>query len=408
MSTESVLPDEPQSLSGETISRWLTLLMASACGLVAANLYYNQPLVGPIAHSLGLSPSVAGFIVTMAQIGYGVGLLLIVPLADLVENRRLILSVLSIAILALAAASVTHDAFLFLVSTLFIGIGSVVVQILVPFASHLAPEEAQGRVVGNVMSGLMFGIMLARPVASFITDATDSWRMVFVFSTVVMVVLALVLARALPRRQPAAVLGYGALLASMGTLVRDHPMLRRRSLYHACLFAAFSLFWTVTPLLLAGPDYGFTQSGIALFALAGVAGVVAAPIAGRIADRGHIVPASVFAMCAVAAAFLITHLAVPGTTLGIALLVAAAVVLDFGVTMNLVVGQRTIYALSSEGRSRINGIYMATFFTGGAIGSALGAWAYAHGGWTLASAIGMGMPGLALVYLSTEIFLRRK
>ena len=174
------------------ISRATTFLMAAACGLIAANLYYAQPLVKPISESLGLSPHIAGFLVTMTQIGYGIGLLLIVPLADLFENRRLILGVMGLGTLALIAAAFSTHAATFLPAALCIGIGSCAVQILVPFAAHLAPEAKRGQVVGNVMSGLMFGIMLARPIASFITELS-SWHVVYFFSIAVMVILGLVL-----------------------------------------------------------------------------------------------------------------------------------------------------------------------------------------------------------------------
>jgi predicted MFS family arabinose efflux permease len=380
---------------------WITLLMAAACGMIAANLYYAQPLVGLISADLGMSPGAAGLIVTMTQVGYGIGLLFLVPLGDLVENRKLIVSIMSVAVVALLGALLARNSLQFLAAALFIGIGSVSIQIIVPFAAHLAPDARRGQVVGNVMSGLMVGIMLARPVSSLITYFS-SWHVVFVLSIVMMVALALVLARALPKRQPPPGPNYAGLLASMVTLVRTTPILRRRALYQACMFGAFSLFWTTLPLWLASPAFGLTQSGIALVALAGAAGAVAAPIAGRIADRGWSRPASVIAMSLGLVGFLLTHIAEPGTTLSLCLLVAAAIVLDFGVSANLVLGQRMIYALGDEYRSRLNGLYMATFFCGGATGSGLGAWAFAHGGWPAASWIGLCLPVLALLYFATE------
>ena len=395
------LPDRPVA----SVPPWLVLLLAAACGLIVANVYYAQPLAGPISAALGLSPLAAGLIVTMTQIGYGAGLLLVVPLGDLFENRALTLTALAVAALALAAAAVATDALAFLTAALFIGVGSVAVQVLVPYAAHLAPEAVRGRVVGNVMSGVMFGIMLARPAASFITDEL-SWRAVFVISAAMMVALGGVLRTALPRRRPTARLRYVTLLGSMGRLARHTPVLRRRALYHACLFGAFSLFWTTTPLLLS-QTFLLSQSGIALFALAGVAGAVSAPIAGRVADRGWSRPATGLAMLAVAAAFPLSHLGPPGSAPALAALVAAAILLDFGVTANLVLGQRAIYALGAATRARLNGLYMATFFAGGAIGSALGGWAYARGGWMLASWIGLAMPMAALSYYLTEPPRRR-
>jgi predicted MFS family arabinose efflux permease len=389
------------------VSGGMTLLLATACGLIVANIYYAQPLIGPISAALGLSPQAAGLIVTLTQIGYGIGLLLLVPLGDLIENRKLVLGVMGVCILALLTAAATTHALPFLMAALCIGIGSVAVQILVPYAAHLAPEATRGRVVGKVMSGLMLGIMLARPVSSLITDLW-SWHAVFLLSAGVMVALALVLLRALPRRQPVHDLNYGALLASMGKLLADTPILRRRGLYQAFLFGAFSLFWTTVPLLLAGPAYRLSQTGIALFALAGVAGAVAAPIAGAIADRGWSRAASGLSMAAAALAFLMTQFATPGSPLALGLLVAAAILLDFGATANMVLGQRAIYMLGAALRGRLNGLYMAIFFVGGAIGSALGGWSYAQGGWRLAAWVGFCMPVAALLYYSREWTARKR
>jgi len=383
------------------ISPWLTLLLATACGLIAANLYYGQPLAGPISAELGMSPAAAGLIVTLTQIGYGLGLLLIVPLGDLFENRGLILTVIFAGAAALLAAGLVTHPLPFLAAALFIGLGSVAVQILVPYAAHMAPEAARGKVVGNVVSGLMLGIMLARPASSFIAQFS-SWHVVFYLSSAAMIVLMIVLALALPKRVPTSKLAYRHLLSSMGRLAVTTPILQRRALYQACMFGAFSVFWTTTPLLLAGPEFGLSQGGIALFALAGVAGAIAAPIAGRWADRGLTRPATIFALLLVSASFLMTHLAPHGSTLALGLLTAAAILLDFGVTTNLVLGQRAIFSLGPEYRNRLNGLYMATFFAGGAIGSAVGGWAFAHGGWWLTSWIGFALPVLALLYFTTE------
>ncbi|AJY44621.1 MFS transporter [Martelella endophytica] len=390
------------SISAEaSLPAGITFLLASACGLIVANLYYAQPLIGPIGQSLGFSPAASGLIVTLTQAGYGLGLLLLVPLGDLHENRRLVLTLMGIATLGLLGAALSPHALPFLAASLMIGLGSVAVQVLVPYAAHLAPEEGRGRAVGNVMSGLMLGIMLARPAASFIAEFAP-WQTVFWISAAAMLALALVLRRLLPQRAPQSNVHYGELLMSMVKLARTTRVLQRRAIYHAFLFAAFSLFWTVTPLLLGGPAFGLSQGGIALFALAGVAGAIASPIAGRIADRGWTKPATAFAMLAVAIAFLITHIVPLGSATSLGLLVAAAILLDFGVAANLTLGQRAIFALGAEYRSRLNGLYMATFFAGGAIGSAIGGVAYAQGGWALASWLGFALPILALLAFSTE------
>jgi predicted MFS family arabinose efflux permease len=396
----------PPSAPQPQVSAATILLLAAACGLLAANIYYAQPLIKPIAETLGLAPQAAGLIVTMTQIGYGVGLFFVVPLADLVENRRLVLVCVALCAVSLMAAAFATSPIAFLACAGAIGLGSAAVQILIPLSAHLAPDATRGRVVGAVASGLMIGVMGARPVSSFIASL-GSWRAVFVASAVMMVALGLVLARKLPVRAPETRMSYGALIASMARLAASTPILRLRAFYQACLFAAFSLFWTTTPLLLAGPDYRMTQRGIALFALAGVSGAIAAPIAGRLADRGWSRPATGGAILLVAAAFLATMMVEQGSTLALAVLVAAAVAVDFGVQGNFVLGLRAIFSLAPEARGRLNGVYLASLFAGGALGSAVGAWAYARGGWPLASRIGLALPLIALARIVVRLIFRR-
>jgi predicted MFS family arabinose efflux permease len=377
------------------VSPYTILTLAAACGLIVANIYYAQPLIAEIAQALGLAKGAAGLIVTMSQIGYGVGLLFVVPLGDLVENRRLILVSVTLSAVALACAAFAPTAAVFLVCAGVVGLGSVAVQILIPLAAHLASDPTRGRVVGMVSSGLMIGIMLARPVSSFIA-AQSSWRAVFALSAAAMVALAVVLSRSLPSRAPQTRMTYGELMGSMVHLVMATPILRRRAFYQACLFFAFSLFWTTIPLLLAGPHYGLTQNGIALFALAGVSGAIAAPIGGRVADRGWGRPATGCAIAIVALAMLGSILIPQGSLVAISLLVVAAIAIDFGVQANLVLGFRAIFSLAPDARGRLNGVYLSTAFVGGAIGSALGAWAYARGGWALACCVGLTPPLIAL------------
>lgn len=390
----------PADAARATPSAGITLLLAAACGLLAANLYYAQPLAGPIGASLGLSPGATGLIVTLTQIGYGVGLLFIVPLGDLVETRRLVRVLIALVTLALLGAGLSTRAAPFFTAVLGIGLMSVAAQVLVPYAAHLAPPQHRGRMVGNVMSGLLMGIMLARPVASFVAQA-GSWHTVFFLSAAAMVVLGVLLGAALPPRQPAATLPYRQLLTSMGHLARTSVVLRRRALYHAAMFGAFSVFWTTVPLRLAH-EFGLSQTGIALFALAGVAGAIASPIAGRLADAGRSRGATFFAMACAIAAFALSRTGAPGSPAALAALVAAGIVLDFGVTTNLVVGQRAIFTLGDELRSRLNGLYMATFFGGGAIGSAFGGLAFAQAGWPGVAWLGAGLPAAALAYAATE------
>ena len=399
MSTKTATANITPTTPG--VSSSTALLLATACGVVVANIYYAQPLVGPIADSLGLSLAAAGLIVTLTQLGYVIGLLLIVPLGDVTENRRLVLVLTGLSALALCGAALSTSPLPFLVAAFFIGVGSVAVQVVVTYAAQLATDATRGQIVGNVLGGGMLGIMLARPVASFVTELS-SWHVVFFGSAVVMLLLALVLWRALPQFVPTTELRYRELLASMGRLARTTPVLQRRALYHACLFGAFSIFWTTIPLLLA-EAFGLSQGGIALFALAGVAGAVAAPLAGRLADNGWTRPATVAAISSAVLSFLLTHFSSLSGSAGLALLVVAAVLLDAAVTTNLVLSQRAIFSLSAEHRGRLNGLFLATFFFGGAAGSAVGGWAYARGGWALTSWLGLALPLVALVFYGAEL-----
>lgn len=377
---------------------WMTFLLASACGLIVANLYFAQPLIGLISADVGLDKAAASFIVTLTQGGYCTGLLLLVPLGDLVENRRLIVTALGAVIVALLLAASAPGATLFLVASLLIGISAVAVQMLVPLAAHMAPDAIRGRVVGNVMSGLLAGIMLSRPVSSFIANAFG-WRAVFAGSAAAMVLLLIVLQRLLPQRRPDASHTYPELIGSLWTLLRGTPILRRRAAYQAALFASFTMYWTIVPLVLAGPHYGFTQAGIGLFALAGASGVLSAPLAGRMADKGWSHLATGVALVSVIIGFGMAHFGADGALLP---LLAGGVLLDLGVQANLVLGQRAIYALGAHTRSRLNGLYMAMFFAGGAVGSSISSYTYLHGGWETISWVGMAFPAAAFLFYLTE------
>jgi predicted MFS family arabinose efflux permease len=387
------------------ISSGMVALLAASTGLIVANLYYAQTLVGPISVATGLSAGAAGLIVTLTQIGYCLGLLFIVPLGDLLENRRLIFGALLLTAVALLVAACTSNAVIFLATSLCIGLGAVAAQILVPFAAHLTRESRRGEVVGKVMSGLLLGIMLARPVSSLIADHFG-WHVIYVLSAVATASLAFLLRSRLPLRQPTAVITYPALLRSMWHLLATTSVLRRRAAYHAGMFGAFSLFWTTAPLALASPTYHVSQTGIAIFALVGVAGAISSPVAGRLADAGHTRIATALALCLGLAGFALPLLGPVFGTLsrpvGIGLLALSSIILDMGVAANLVLGQRAIFVLGAHVRSRLNGLYMAIFFGGGALGSALGGWMFATHGWHATLLTGMLFPLAALLVFATE------
>jgi predicted MFS family arabinose efflux permease len=372
----------------------MVTLLAAACGIVVANIYYAQPLVGLIGAQVGLGPREASLIVSLTQLGYAAGLLLLVPLGDLLENRALVVVTVVCSIPALALAGLTHDGSVMLAAAVLIGVTSVAVQMLVPLAAHLTPEHRRGSVVGNVMSGLLFGILLARPAASIIASFS-SWRVVFYVSAVVMLCTAVLLRLTLPRRHPEAKQSYGALLATLFALPVKIPLLRQRAAVQSASFAGFSLFWTGVPLLLM-QQFHYSQRGVAVFALVGAAGALAAPIAGRLADRGLSAAGTVAGLLMVCGAFVLAL--VGGFAHSVVVLALSGVLLDAGVQSTLVFGQRAIYTLAPAIRSRLNGMFMAIFFVGGAAGSALTSPVLAHFGWPGICALGAAMPLLALVY----------
>jgi predicted MFS family arabinose efflux permease len=383
----------------------MVFFLAVSCGVIVANIYYSQPLVGLIAPSIGLGAGAASFIVALTQLGYAAGLLALVPLGDIVENRRLLTLTVATSIPALLIAGFAHSGAAFMIAGALIGLTSVAVQMLVPLAAHLAPDHQRGRIVGNVMSGLLAGILLARPIASLIAHSFG-WRAVFFASAIVMAAEALALRLILPKREPNADHHYFELLRSLLALPFNTPVLRRRAAYQAAAFGGFSLFWTATPLLLA-QKFAFTQRGIAVFALVGAAGALAAPISGRLADRNFGRPGTVVALLSIVAAFL---LAAWGGRAGhsVIALAGSGVLLDAGVQANLVFSQRAIYALAPEMRSRLNGIFMAIFFAGGAAASALVSPVLTRFGWPGICIIGALLPLLALLYFIIDSLQRRR
>jgi predicted MFS family arabinose efflux permease len=378
--------------------KWLVFIFACACGLMVANLYYSQPLISLIAPDIGLSTAAASLIVTLTQLGYCLGLLLLVPLGDLLENRKLVVLTTSGAIVALLITSFAPNATWFLLGSLLVGIGSASVQMLIPIAAHITPAAKRGRTVGNIMSGLLLGIMLSRPLAS-ITAHELGWRAVFEFSSGILLLLAIVLWFSIPTRKPQSHHHYFSLIASLWPLLKNTPILQRRALYQAALFASFTLFWTTVPILLAGPLFNLSQAGIALFALAGAAGAIAAPIAGRLADKGYTKIATGIALSTAAMAFLLSLMGGLGSLVA---LVFAGILLDLSVQCNVVLGQRAIYSLGPEVRSRLNALYMAIFFAGGAIGSGIASLSFITGGWTLVAWLGFAFPAAALLFFLTE------
>ncbi len=376
----------------------LTLLFAFGAGATVANIYYSQPLIGLISQSLGMETRLAGLIVTLTQIGYGAGLFFIVSLSDLVENRRLIQVMTLVLIAGLLGIASAHSVPMFMAASFLVGIGAVGTQVLVPFAVHLAREHERGRVVGNVMAGLLSGIMLARPISSGMA-AYFGWRSVFVASSVAMAGLLILLSLRLPRRLPKTGEHYGQILLSMLRLMATVPALQRRAFYQGSVSLVFNLFWTAVPLLLAD-RFGFDQRGIALFALAGAGGALAAPLAGRLGDRGYVRAGTGFALVGMLVALLLSGWFQQAHWLiGLAL---AAILLDAMAQTNQVMSQRVIYGLPAELRGRLNAAYMTVMFLMAALGSTLAALLYVGGGWWQAVSVPAGLLVVVLAVFATE------
>jgi predicted MFS family arabinose efflux permease len=368
------------------------LVLAVACGATVANLYYAQPLLDVIARDFGVSPAAAGLLVTASQIGYAVGLVLLVPLGDLLDRRRMVPRMLLVTGAALALAAVAPSFAVLAAAIGVIGITSVVAQVLVPLAGTLAADHERGRVVGNVMSGLLLGILLARTASGLIAEV-GGWRLVYVIAAGLMLATAAVLRRTLPNTPRATDLSYGALLRSVGELVVTEPTLRRRMAYGALGMASFSVLWTAVSFLLSGPPYDYSEGTIGLFGLAGLVGAGAAQRAGRLADQGRGHAATGAFLVAIAAAWGLLAL---GRT-SLAALIAGVVLLDLGIQGQHILNQSTIYALRADARSRVTTAYMASNFLFGALGSAGASLAWSAGGWGAVSALGIGLAMLGLL-----------
>ena len=267
------------------ISRELVALLAVACGAAVANLYYAQPLLHTLGGAFHVSDSTAGLLVTVTQIGYVIGLALLVPVGDLRERRGLISGTLVLTTVALAVAAVAPSIGVFAAALAAVGVTSVVSQVIVPMSSSLAAEHERGRVVGTVMSGLLIGILIARTISGLVAAAWG-WRAVFAIAALAMLGTAAMLRSRLPRVPPTTELNYGQVLRSVLSLVRDEPVLRQRMLLGALGFGCFCVLWTSIAFLLAGPPFHYGNAVIGLFGLAGVAGAAAASVAGRMCRSG--------------------------------------------------------------------------------------------------------------------------
>lgn len=354
----------------------LVLLMSVATGLSVACNYYMQPLLHTVASEFNLSVSLAGFIVTVAQLGYACGLLLLVPLGDMLERRTLIVSMSLLAAGGLIIIAASSSFAWLLLGTVLTGLFSVVAQILVPLAATLAAPENRGKTVGTVMSGLLLGILLARTAAGALAQL-GGWRCVYWTASVLMVLMALALWRFLPRvRQPMS-LSYLELLQSVFKIYRANRVIRTRAWIGCFSFASFSVLWTSMAFLLSAPPYNYTEGEIGLLGLVGAAGALAARQAGVLADKGKARLTTTLGLLLMLLCWLPTAVGAHS----LLALIVGILLLDLTVQGVHITNQSVIYRQMPEARNRLTAGYMTSYFIGGALGSLLSANAYHFAGW---------------------------
>jgi len=373
------------------VPRLLVVVLAVAVAAAVANRYYVEPLLNLISHQFGSSTTAAGLLVSCAQLGYVMGLVLLVPLGDLIERRRLITRMLLGAGVAAAACAAAPNLPVLAAALAVLGLLSVTAQILIPFAADLAAPGQRGQVVGSLTSGLLIGILGARTVSG-LAAGLGGFRLVFALAAAAMLALSVVLYRVLPNSTAPERLPYRGLLVSVLDLIGTEPVLRQRMILGFLQMAGFTVLWTPSAFLLAGAPYHYGAATIGLFGLVGVAGALTAPVAGHLADRGLGRAALTTSLLVILVSWALLAL---GRTSLVAL-IAGIALLDLGVQGAQVNHQSVIYALKPLARSRVNTAYMGAFVLGGVFGSLLAATVYGAGGWYATCLLGAGIAATAI------------
>ncbi|KAF6566912.1 MFS transporter [Paenibacillus sp. EKM202P] len=376
------------------LPRSVALLFAIACGLAVANIYYAQPLLDALAHEFGITHSSVGIVITVTQICYALGLLLLVPLGDLLNRRRLITGQMLLSVLALILVSFAPTRTILLMGMAMVGLLAVVTQTLVAFASTLANPTERGQVVGLVTSGVVIGILLARTVAGVLTDLAG-WRSVYLISAVLTLFMAVALLRVLPKNElTSATLSYAQLLRSVITLFVQERILRIRAVLALLIFTAFSILWTSLVLPLSAPPFSLSHTAIGAFGLAGVAGALAAAQAGRLADQGLGQRTTGIALVIL----LLSWLPIGYTEHSLFALTLGVILLDLAVQAVHVTNQSLIFNVRPEARSRLTAGYMIFYSIGSATGAITSTHMYTYAGWNGVCLLGAGVSALALIF----------
>ncbi|MHB1208233.1 MAG: MFS transporter [Acidimicrobiales bacterium] len=358
--------------------------MAVAIGIVVANLYYLQPLLHQVRQEFAISTLATSSLITLIQASYAAGLMFVVPLGDILPRRRLIVAIFALASVAMLLGSFVRSFVLFALITAVIGLCSVGGQVIIPFAADLAVEGERGRVIGRLMTGLLTGALLSRALSGALAEAVG-WRGVYVSAAILLAIMTLVLRLVLPVEEPRPHVAYRELVTSSFTLLGTYRELRRRAWLGGVNFAAFSALWTTLAFELSGAPFHYSSGRIGLFALLGIAGVLAANAAGHQADKNRSRRTTSIASILITVAYLILLVGRHDIwVLGIGI-----VVLDIGVQGIQITNQAVIYKIAPEMRSRTNGIYMMCFFTGGALGSLAAGFAYSHFSWPGVTGLGI-------------------
>jgi predicted MFS family arabinose efflux permease len=363
--------------------------MAVGCGVAAATVYANQPMLGLMEAAFPRQVWITDLVPMATQLGFAVGLLLLVPIGDRIDRRRLILLQMTALALSLVAAALAPDAWALVMISALVGITSSVAQQIVPFAAELAEPSRRGATIGMVMSGLLCGMLLGRVVAGGVADHYG-WRAMYWLSMLLVIAVTCLSVASLPKGYPKTQANYRELLKSLIALWRGEPALRRATMIQGCLFGSFTAFWTILALQL-GARYHLGAEAAGLFGIAGVVGVLFAPIAGKIGDRRG--PAH---LISVGTLFMLASWCTFSASATIAGLIVGVILLDFGEQAALVSNQQVIYALRPEARSRLNTIFMGGMFVGGATGSAGAVLVWHVGGWYAVCALGDALVAIAL------------